>query len=134
MKMGTSQNCCCQCPCPCSEPQPTPTSIRDLTTLAGWFGSTSYGVTVLFPLVLVHTKFCVCPPRVESLFPPYLWKSCNQILLAFKVRFPGDSLSCYQTSRLGSLTWGSEPSQQWENFCGIIVLQFVGHPPGRYGI
>ena len=31
-----------------------------------------------------------------------------------------------------SLTWGSEPSQQWENFFGIIVTQFVGHPPGAY--
>ena len=28
---------------------------------------------------------------------------------------------------------GSELSQQWENF-GIIILQFVGHPPGKYGI
>ena len=26
--------------------------------------------------------------------------------------------------------WDSEPSQQWENFFGIIVLQFVCHPPG----
>ena len=25
--------------------------------------------------------------------------------------------------------WGSESSQQGENFFGIIVLQFVGHPP-----
>ena len=30
--------------------------------------------------------------------------------------------------------WGLEPSQQWENFFGIIVLQFVDHPPSRYGI
>ena len=33
----------------------------------------------------------MCPPRVESLFPQVLWKSCNQIILAFKVRFPEDS-------------------------------------------
>ena len=26
--------------------------------------------------------------------------------------------------------WGSEPSQQWESFFGIIILKFVGHPPG----
>ena len=25
--------------------------------------------------------------------------------------------------------WGWEPSQQWENFFGIIILQFVGYPP-----
>ena len=30
--------------------------------------------------------------------------------------------------------WGSEPSQQWENFFSIIVLQFVGHPTGGYGM
>ena len=32
----------------------------------------------------VHTTLCV-PPSVESLFPPVLSKSCNQIPLAFKV-------------------------------------------------
>ena len=31
---------------------------------------------------------------------------------------------------MGSLIWGLEPSQQCENFFGIIVLQFVGHPTG----
>ena len=29
---------------------------------------------------------------------------------------------------------GFKPSQQWENFFAIIVLQFVGHPPGGCGI
>ena len=29
---------------------------------------------------------------------------------------------------------GFRTSQPWKNFCGIIVFQFVGHPPGRYGI
>ena len=30
--------------------------------------------------------------------------------------------------------WGSEPSLQWVDFCGIIVLQFVSHPPSGYEI
>ena len=30
---------------------------------------------------------------------------------------------------LASLVWGLEASQQCENFFGMIVLQFVGHPP-----
>ena len=51
-------------------------------------GSVSSGITILFPLDLVHTRFCWCPPKVES---PVLWRSCNQIPLAFKVRFPGAS-------------------------------------------
>ena len=36
--------------------------------------------------------------------------------------------------RLGSLTWGSEPSLQWVDFCRIIVLWFVSHPPSVYEI
>ena len=28
------------------------------------------------------------------------------------------------------MTWGSELTLPWENFCDIIILQFVGHPPG----
>ena len=34
------------------------------------------------------TRFCLCPPRV---FFPQLWKFCNQIPLAFKVKFPRSS-------------------------------------------
>ena len=80
------------------------------------------------------TLLCVCPPRVKSLFPPVLSKFCNQIPLAFKVWFSWNSSSHCQTPRLGSLTWSSEPSLQWVDFCGIIVLQFVSHPPIGYGI
>ena len=82
----------------------------------------------------MHTLLCVCPPRVESLFPPVLSKSCNQFPLGFKVWFSRNSSSRCQTPRLGSLTWGSEPSLQWVDFCGISVLQSVSHPPTSYGI
>ena len=81
----------------------------------------------------MHTLLCVCPPSVESLFPPVLSKSCTQIPLAFKVWFSRNSSSCCWTPRFGSLTWGSEPSLQWVDFCGISVLQFVSHPPSSYG-
>ena len=80
------------------------------------------------------TLLCVCPPGVESLFPPVLSKSCNQILLAFKVWFSRNSSSRCRTPRFGSLMWGSKPSLQWVDFCGISVLQFVGHPSSSYGI
>ena len=79
-------------------------------------------------------KVLFVPFKIGASVSPVLWKSYDQIPLAFKVRFPGDSQFFCQVPRLGSLTWGSEPSQQWENFFGIIVLQFVGHPPGGYGI
>ena len=82
----------------------------------------------------MHTLLCVCPPRVEFLFPPVLSKSCNQILLAFNVWFSRNSSSRCRTPRFGSLMWGSEPSLQWVDFCGISILQFVSHPPSSYGI
>ena len=80
------------------------------------------------------TLLCVCPPRVESLFPPVLLKSCNQMPLAFKVWFSRISSSHCQNPRLGSLMWGSKPSLQWVDFWGIIVFQFVSHLPSSYGI
>ena len=58
---------------------------------------------------------------------PVLWKFCNQIPLAFKVKFPRGSQSLNQIPRLGNLFWALELSQQCENVFGIIVLQFVGH-------
>ena len=67
----------------------------------------------------------------KRLFSPVLWKFCNHILLAFKVRFPGDSPSLCWIPKLGSLIWGSGLSQQWETFFGIPVLQFVGCPSDR---
>ena len=54
--------------------------------------------------------------------------------LAFQVIFPRDSQSLGLIPRLGSLMWGLEPSQQWENFFDIIVPQFVGGPRGEYRI
>ena len=51
----------------------------------------------------------LCSPGLESV-SPVLWKSCSQVPLAIKVRFPGDSQCLCRTPRLGSLTWSSEPS------------------------
>ena len=65
--------------------------------------------SLLLPRVPMHILLCMCTLRVESLFPPVLSKSCNPILLAFKVWFCRNTSSRCQTSRLGSLTWGSEP-------------------------
>ena len=55
-----------------------------------------------FPWVLMLTLLCVCPPRVESLFPLVLSKSCSQIPLAFKVWFSKDSSSRCRPPRLGN--------------------------------
>ena len=52
------------------------------------------------------TRSCLCPPRVSV--SPVLWKFWNQIPLAFKVRFPGDSQSLCRIPWLGSLLWALE--------------------------
>ena len=113
---------------------PTRTSTGDTPILACSYGSVSCIITAPFLWVLVCTWFCLCSFRLKSLFPPALCKSYNQILLAFKVRSRGDSCCLCQVPRLRSLMWGSKPSQQCENFFGIIVLQVVGHPPSMYRI
>ena len=108
-------------PRPCGEPLPTHASTGDPPTLAGSFGSALCWVTAPFLWVLVCARFCSCLPSLESLSPPVLWKSCNQIPLIFKSRFPRDSQSLCQIPRLGSLRCGPEPSQQWRT---SLVLLF----------
>ena len=74
---GNFQDCCCHCPSPCGEPLLSHASTGDPLTLANRCGSVSCGVTAPFPWVLVHEIFCLCPPRVESLFLSVLWNSHN---------------------------------------------------------
>ena len=57
-------HCCTQCPQPCSRPPPTHASTGDSWTHTGKSGSVSHGVPAPFCWVLVHTRFCLCPPRV----------------------------------------------------------------------
>ena len=64
----------------------------------------------LRPSPLICTRSCLC--LQESLLPPVLWKSCNEIPVTFKVRFLGESESPCQILGLGSLLWGLEPVQQ----------------------
>ena len=59
-----SRHCCTQCTQPFSRPLPTHTSAWDSWTLRGESGLVSCGVTAPFSWVLVHTRFCLCPPRV----------------------------------------------------------------------
>ena len=84
---GTFQDCSGQYPSP-RRATFSEVSTGDSPTLADSFYSVFCGVTAPFFWVLVSTEFCLCPPRLESLFPLVLWKSCNQIPLDFKVRLP----------------------------------------------
>ena len=73
--------------------------------------------------LLVHAGF-IC--ALQESVSPVLWKFCNQIPLASKVNVPEGSQSLCRTPRLGSVLWVIELSYQYENFFGIIVLQFLG--------
>ena len=72
----------------------------------------------------MHVRFCLCPPRVSV--SPVLWNFCNQIPLAFKVKFHVGSQALCQVPRLGNLLWALELLPQCKNSFGIIILQFVG--------
>ena len=113
---GTFPYCCSQCSLPYGEPLLIHASTGDAPTVPGSFGSVSCGLTVPFLYAFMCTRFCLCPPRLESLFPLVLWKSYNQILLAFQFRFPGDSQFLCQIPRLGSLMWGQNIHNSWGTF------------------
>ena len=65
-------HCCTQRPWSCRPPS-THTSTRYSWTLTGHSASVFCGVTAPFSWVLVHTKFCLCSPRVLSLSPATPW-------------------------------------------------------------
>ena len=58
----------------CSRPPPTHASAGDSWTLPGKSGSVSCGVTAPFSWVLMHTRFCLCPPRVYFPVLCKFWK------------------------------------------------------------
>ena len=64
LQKAPCMHCYTQCPQPCSRPPPTYASAKDSWTLTGKSGSVSCGVTTPFSWVLVHTRFCLCPPSV----------------------------------------------------------------------
>ena len=89
---------------------------------------------VWLSLLWGHCSFLLGPCAHKVLFAPFclprvcfpvLWNFCNQIPLAFKVKFPGSSQFLCWIPRLGNLLRALEFSQQCRSFFGIIVLQFV---------
>ena len=86
-----SQDCCCWC-LSLWQATDSPSSAGGPQTLTGRSGSGSCRATAPFPGSWC-TQGLFVPSRVESLFCPVLWKSCNQIALAFTVRLTGDSQS-----------------------------------------
>ena len=118
-------HCCTQCPQPCSRPPPTHASTGDSWTLTGKSGSVSCGVTAPFSWVLVHTRFCLCPPRV-----------CFPVLCKFWRLYGGingdllqkglchTQIYCTQSpcpcgSPLLTSSTGDTQTQFWLSLCGV---------------
>ena len=113
-------HCCTQCPRPCSRPLPThaPTGgLLDIHSLQASLGQPLMGSLLLSPGFWYAQGF-VC--ALQESISPVLCKSCNQIALASKVKFPGGSQSLCQISRLGNLFWVLELSQQCKNFLHLL--------------
>lgn len=120
--------------CPHKEPQLPPAFLGFPPRPTGRSDPGSPGVPAL-PWDPVHMESHLCPPRVESLFPPVLWSSCTHIpTLAFNAKCSGGSFSQCQAPRLGNLMCSSELSLLWESLYDIVIFQSVCHLPGRYGI
>ena len=76
-------HCCIQCPCPCSRPLSPHASTRESWTLTGKSRSVSCGVTAYFSWVWCTQGFICALQESVSLV---LWKFCNQISLASKMK------------------------------------------------
>ena len=79
MPRGPFQHWWCQFPCLHGMSLPTHTSTGDPTSLTSRSGIFSCEVTAPFPWVLACTRFCLCPPRVESVFPSVLCCCCCSV-------------------------------------------------------
>ena len=86
-----------------------------------------------FPLRLGVCKVLFVPSKTGVCFP----QSCGSLVIKSCWPSRSDSLGIpspfVESPGWEAWQWGLEPSQRWKNFFGIIVLQFVGHPPSRYG-
>ena len=85
---------------PQSGPQPSPASPGDPPRQTGRSGPGSCEITAFALGPGARGSLCA-PLRVESLFPPILWSSCNQAPLVFKVKRSGGSSSWCPTLGLG---------------------------------
>ena len=107
-----SMHCCTQCPQPCSRPLRTHASLSvgDFLTLMGKSGSVSWylvGSLLLSPGYWCAQGF-VCALQ-DSVYP-VLYKFCNQIPLASKVKFLGVFSVYLPDPRFGNLLWVLELS------------------------
>ena len=120
-------------PHPCIRPLLIHTSARDPQTLIGRSGLVFCGGHCSLPLGPdMHKILCVPSKSGASVTPsPVEFQQSNPAGLQGQILW---GLSYCQIPKLGSLMWDSDLSLLWENSCGLIILQFVGYPPGMYVI
>ena len=131
--------------CLCGEPLPTRASAGSPPTLAGSFDSVFCEVTALLLWVLVCAKFCLHPPRQNSVSPSLLEVLQSnppgpQGQIPWRIPVPlsnlqagkpdvgfrtfttvGEFLWYYCSSVCRSPTWGSACLRSWRNgFCGFF--------------
>ena len=80
---------------PSIKPPLTHASAGGFLTLLGKSGSVSFGVTAPFSWVLVHTRFCLCPPRVYFPILCKFYVGVNDNLLQENLRHT--QVSCTQS-------------------------------------
>ena len=103
----SSLDYCIQCPRPCSRPLLTHVSARNPGHSQASLAQSLVGSLLLSPgSWCTHSFVCALQESVS----PVLWKFCNQIPLASKVKLLGGSRSLGQIPRLENLLWVLELS------------------------
>ena len=130
---GTFWDCCCLFPTSCGELLLTHTYTGDPPTPAGSFASVSCDGGWGWWLLLHFSESCFTEDFVCNLqdWSLRFQQSCGNLVIRSHWPSRSDSLGIpvpLLDPQVGSLTWGLEPSLQWENFFGIIFLQFLGCP------
>ena len=102
-----------------------PPSAGDSWTLPGKSGSVSFGVTAPFSCVLVHTRFCLCPPRVYFPVPCKFWRLYAGVNGDFQEGWCHSHVCCTQSPRpcsgplLTHTSRGDAQTQFCFSLCGV---------------
>ena len=89
---------------------------------------------LLLPWVLENVRFCVCPLRIESVFPTALWSPKSKTHWPSRLNILGAPLP--NTGLLGSgAQWGAQtPRSLGRTSAIVITLPFVCQSPWDMGL
>ena len=75
-----------------------------------------------------HSRICVYPLRVKSLFPTTYGSPESKLSWPSKLNVLGDHFSWFRTLRLENLMWNLDPLFLWEILCNCNYPLIVGCP------